>query len=147
MRFETALGMEHVTFVALKDATQDKDLRMGGQNQILMWNREVDDATLPVLSPAGVDTSIAPSANAWICVEFAVDGDAGTLSTWVNGELIEGLVVDGESTPDVDQQWLTMDWHPDLADARFGWESYGSVPMTLWYDDIALSEGPIGCGD
>jgi hypothetical protein len=147
VRFETALGPEHITFVALKDETQNKDLRMGGQNKILMWNRELDDATLPVLSPKGVEKSIQPPAKEWICIEFMVDGDAGALSTWVNGALIEGLIVDSESTPDVDQQWHNMAWYPSLVDARFGWESYGNVPMTLWYDDIALSEAPIGCLD
>lgn len=145
VRFGTALDMAHVTFLAMKDQTQDKDLRMGGQNEILMWNRELDDATLPELSPTGMSMSIKPPAHEWLCIEFLVDGDAGTLSTWVDGDLIEGLVIDGEPTPDVDNQWLNMPWKPELTDARFGWESYGGAPMTLWYDDIVLSQSPIGC--
>jgi hypothetical protein len=147
MRFGTALDMAHITFLAMKDQVDDKDLRMGGQNEILMWNRELGDATLPELSPTGVSMSVKPPVNEWICIEFMVDGIAGTLSTWMNGILIEGLVIDGEPTQDVDNQWLNMAWNPELIDARFGWESYGGVPMTLWYDDIVLSPYPIGCND
>jgi hypothetical protein len=91
--------------------------------------------------------SVKPPVDEWLCIAFTVDGPAGTLHTWVDGALVEGLVIDGVGTPDVDNQWLNMAWHPELVDARFGWESYGGVPMTLWYDDIALSPDPLPCPD
>ncbi|MEV7181301.1 hypothetical protein [Kitasatospora sp. NPDC093679] len=44
--------MDHVTAVTLADARDGgEDLRIGGQNGALQWNRESDDATLPVQSP------------------------------------------------------------------------------------------------
>ena len=145
VRFDDPLGMQHVTFLALHDSVQDKDLRMGGQSSILMWNRESDDATLPELSPTGIAASHAPAADSWVCVEFALNGPEGTIHTWVDGALIDGLVVDGVKTNDVDNRWLDMDWSPNFVDVRFGWESYGGVNAGLWFDDIAMSSEPIGC--
>lgn len=148
VRFEDALGQGHTTFLAMKDAADGgKDLRMGGQNDILMYNRESDDATLPVLSPAGTALSKAPAPGAWTCIEFRIDGDQGTIGTWVDGAEVTGLIVDGTATPDVDQQWITQKpgWKPDLKDFRLGWESYAGQDMTLWIDDVALAKDKIGC--
>jgi hypothetical protein len=148
VRFGQVLGPEHVTFAAFADQTVNKDIRMGGQSQILMWNRELDDATLPVLSPTGIALSISPSADTWTCIEFAIDGPAGTLDTWVDGQWIEGLNVDDTPSPDIDSQWHNgSGWQPSLIDARFGWESYGGTAANLWFDDIALAGDPIGCLD
>jgi len=146
MRVARPLGLGHITFLAMHDAQTDRELRMGGQSEILMWNREIDDATLPELSPTGIDLSFAPQSNQWHCVEFAVDGPAGTLQTWVDGDLIPGLVVDGEPTADIDGQWHRRpDWHPTLEDFRIGWESYGGDPADVWFDDIVVDTAPIGC--
>jgi hypothetical protein len=30
-------------------------------------------------------------------------------------------------------------------DLRLGWESYGGDADTLWFDDVALGTGRIGC--
>lgn len=148
LRLEAALGQGHVTFLTLRDAADGgKDLRMGGQSQILMYNRESDDATLPALSPAGIAQSVAPTPMQWTCIEFSVDQGAGHVTTWVDGAEVPGLAVDGEPTPDLDQQWLNKpDWKPDLEDLKFGWESYAGQTMTLYFDDIALAGDRIGCG-
>lgn len=146
VRFEKPLTQSHVTFLAMHDEQEMKDLRMGGQSEILMWNRESDDATLPELSPTGIATSVKPPIGQWLCVELAVDGAAAQLQTWLDGEPVAGLIVEGEPTPDIDAQWQRKpDWRPMLSDIRFGWESYGSDENTLWFDDIALSSSRIGC--
>lgn len=147
LRLGSALGQDHVTFLAMKDAADNgKDVRMGGQANILMWNRESDDATLPVLSPKGISLSVQPAAQKWSCVEFLVDGNQGFIKTWVDGAEVGGLQVDAASTPDVDEQWLRRaNWRPNLMDFRLGWESYGGTDMTLWFDDVALAATRIGC--
>ena len=146
VRMQTALGAGHVTFFAIHDTSEDKDLRMGGQSEILMWNRESDDATLPELSPTGIAASLKPAAQTWLCVEFELAGQAGELRTFVDGEAVVGLAVEGEATPDIDSQWKrNTGWRPRAGDARFGWESYGDQANTLWFDDIALSSTRIGC--
>lgn len=142
-----AQGNGHTTFMTMHDNIENKDLRMGGQSQILMWNRESDDATLPVLSPTGISKSVALAANQWSCVEFHVDGTASTIQTWVNGTEVTGLVVDGTATPDIDQAWINQkpNWKPTLVDFKLGWEDYAGQDMTLWFDDVALASARIGC--
>ncbi|MDI1447663.1 hypothetical protein [Polyangium sp. 6x1] len=148
MRMSAAQGDGHTTFMAMRDENDGpKDLRMGGQSKILMWNRESDDATLPSLSPAGIAMSVVLSADQWRCIEFQVDGAAGAIRTWVDGSEVSGLVIDGTPTPDVDQQWLTQKpgWKPKLTDLKLGWESYAGQDMNLWFDDVALATTRIGC--
>ena len=145
VRHSTALPTGHVAFVAMEDAADGgKDLRMGGQNQALQWNRESDDATLPAQSPAGVSLSAPLPTDVWSCVEYGIDG--GNLTTWLDGTVVEGLVADDTPTQDVDQQWRARtDWRPDLRDLRFGWESYAEGDDTLWFDDVAVDSTRIGC--
>jgi len=144
VRHSTALPSAHVAFAALHDNADGKDLRMGGQNGALQWNRESDDATLPAQSPNGVAQSRPLSTNAWNCVEFMVDG-RGLLTTWLNGTQVPGLTVDGTPTADIDQQWLARTWRPQVTDLRLGWESYGVGDDTLWFDDVAVGGSRIGC--
>ncbi len=147
VRHTTALPAAHVTFLAMNDAADgNRDLRMGGQNSVLQWNRESDDATLPEQSPAGVALSVALPTGQWTCVEFTVDGASGTMRTWVNGTEVAGLREDGVPTQNIDSQWLNRaGWRPSLTDLRLGWESYGVGSDTLWFDDVAVGASRIGC--
>ncbi|MGA6168227.1 hypothetical protein [Amycolatopsis magusensis] len=144
VRHATPLPQAHVTFMAMRDtADNNRDLRAGGQNQVLQWNRESDDATLPAQSPAGVAQSAPLPVNTWSCFEFQLDH--GKLRTWLNSTEVPGLVVDGTPTPDIDQQWLNRAWQPAVTDLRLGWEGYGNDADTFWFDDIALGTTRIGC--
>jgi polysaccharide lyase-like protein len=146
VRFDTALGDEHVTFVALHDAHDDKDLRLGGQKQVLIWNREIDDATLPELSPTGVALSSAPSAGVWHCIEFSIDTALPSIATYFDATALAGLTLDGQPSADIDRQWLQRSgWRPELRDLRLGWESYGSAANTLAFDDLVIGSDRIGC--
>jgi len=146
VRHTTALPAAHVTTVALRDAADgDRDLRFGGQNGALQFNRASDDATLPEQSPAGVAASRPLPAGVWNCVEFKIDGGAGTIETWLNGTSVPGLVVDGTPTHDIDGQWLNRVWRPRLTDLKLGWESYGDGADTLWYDDVVAGSTRNNC--
>jgi hypothetical protein len=146
VRHTTALPAAHVAAVAMQDAADGgKDLRFGGQNGALHFNRASDDATLPEQSPAGVALSAPLPVNTWNCVEFKVDGRDGTMETWLNGTSVPGLLEDGVATHDIDSQWLNRTWRPSLTDLRLGWESYGSGADTLWYDDVVVSAMRNGC--
>jgi len=145
VRFAAAFTDAHTTFLALADATDGKDLRMGGQKGIFMWNRELGDATLPALGPAGIALSVAPAANTWYCVEATIDAAGRSLHTSIDGVARSGLVIDATPTPEIDEPWLRSAWSPRLQDIRFGWEAYGNSPMTLWFDDVAVGPSPIGC--
>lgn len=146
VRISTALTQSHVSWLAMRDEHDMNDLRMGGQSEILMWNRASDDATLPELSPTGIAMSAKPATNTWMCVEFSIDGAKGELHTWLDGTALAGLTVEGDPTPDVDSQWKRKtDWHPQLSDLRLGWESYGNDANTLWFDDVAIGSSRVGC--
>jgi hypothetical protein len=147
VRLTDPLGDGHVTFLAMADAAAGgKHLRMGGQSKILMWNRESDDATLPALSPAGVAASEPLATGRWLCIEFTVDEQAGTMQTWVDGAEVAGLHLDSTPTQDIDEQWLRQpNWRPSLTSFALGWESYAGQPMTLWFDDVALDTRRVGC--
>jgi len=146
VRHTTALPAAHTTAVALRDVNDgNRDLRFGGQNGALQWNRASDDATLPEQSPAGVALSAPLPTGTWNCVEFTVDQGNGTMQTWLNGTSVPGLLQDGVPTHDIDGQWLNRTWRPALADLRLGWESYGEGADTLWYDDVAVGTTRVGC--
>lgn len=146
VRHTTALPTEHVTLLAMTDAADgNRDLRMGGQNGALQWNRASDDATLPEQSPAGVALSVPLPTGRWSCLEFMVDGDTGQLRTWLDGAAITGLTADGVPTHDIDGQWYNRTWRPQLTDLKLGWESYGGAPDTLWFDDVAMGTTRVGC--
>jgi hypothetical protein len=146
VKHTTALPVAHTTAVALQDADDgNKDLRFGGQNSAMQFNRASDDATLPEQSPAGVAQSAPLPTGTWNCVEFKVSGADGTIQTWLNGSAVAGLTEDGVPTHDIDSQWLNRTWRPKLTDLRLGWESYGEGADTLWYDDVAVGSQRIGC--
>jgi len=134
------------TFITMPDPAQGtkKHLRIGGQNKILMFNREQDDATLPDLSPQGVATSAALPANSWQCFEYHLGPD-GSIETWLNGNVVAGLTVKpGVSNPNAGQ-WQRSSIKPKPTAIYFGWESYGGDANTFWYDDIAVSSTRVGC--
>jgi hypothetical protein len=146
VRHTTALPTSHITMVALRDTNDgNRDLRLGGQNGALQWNRASDDATLPEQSPAGVALSRPLPVDTWNCVEFKVNGTDGTMETWLNGTSVPGLLQDGVATHDIDGQWLNRTYRPKLTDLKLGWESYGEGSDTLWYDDVAAGSSRIGC--
>jgi len=142
----TALPTSHATVLAMKDANDGgSDLRVGGQNAALQWNRASDDATLLEQSPAGVAQSKPLPTGTWQCLELEVDGARDTAHTWLNGTAVDGLTADGTATTDVDRQWYAKAWSPALTDLRLGWESYGDGADTLWFDDVAIGTSRIGC--
>jgi hypothetical protein len=147
VRHTTALPDGHVAFAVLTDAADgNRHLRLGGQNRALQWNRESDDATLPEQSPAGVALSAPLPVNQWSCLEFEIDQAKGTMSTWLDGSEVQGLHLDQTPTHDIDSQWLgRANWRPQLVDLRLGWESYAGGTDTLWFDDVGVNWGRLGC--
>jgi hypothetical protein len=146
IRHSTPQPVSHTTMIAMTDLNDSgKDLRIGGQNSALQWNRSSDDATLPEQSPAGVAQSVPLPTSGWQCLEYRIDGTAGTAQTWLNGTSVVGLAADGVATADVDRQWYAKAWHPLVSTLKLGWESYGEGSDTLWYDDVVAGSSRIGC--
>ena len=146
IRHSTPQPTSHTTMIAMTDLNDSsKDLRIGGQNGALQWNRSSDDATLPEQSPVGVAASTPLPTTGWQCLEYKIDGTAGTAQTWLNGVAVAGLTADGTATADIDRQWYAKSWHPLVSTLKLGWESYGEGSDSIWYDDIAAGSTRIGC--
>ncbi|EPS39713.1 hypothetical protein H072_6491 [Dactylellina haptotyla CBS 200.50] len=146
VKASTALTSSHVSFITMPDSTlgTNKHLRIGGQSQILMYNRESDDATLPDLSPQGIASSTALPTGSFQCFEYHLGTD-GTIETWLNSNAISGLTVGpGISNPN-GAQWTRTTYVPKISGIYFGWESYGGDVNTFWYDDIVISSSRVGC--
>jgi len=108
---------------------------------ILMYNRESDDATLPNLSPQGIATSQALPTGSFQCFEYHLGTD-GSVETWLNNATIVGLTTKGNANAD---QWTKSTIKPKITGVYFGWESYGGDVNTFWYDDIVVSKTRVGC--
>ena len=119
-------------------------LRIGGQSDILMYNRETDDATLPDLSPQGIAASAALPTGAFQCFEYHIGTD-GTIQTWLNNETVAGLTVGPGITNPNAQGWERESYKPKITGVYFGWESYSGDVNTFWYDDIVVSSTRVGC--
>lgn len=141
-----ALTDSHVTFITMPDSTlgTNKHLRIGGQNSILMYNRESDDATLPDLSPQGVAASTKLSTGDFQCFEYHLGTD-GTIETWLNGNAISALQAGPNANNPNGAQWQRANYKPKVSGIYFGWESYGGDTNTFWYDDVVIGSSRIGC--
>lgn len=141
-----ALNSEHITFIVMPDAAEgtNQHLRFGGMSEIMMYNRQDNDATLPDLSPQGIATSQNLPAGTWQCLEYHLGTD-GSIETWLNGAAIAGLTVGPGVTNANANGWTRSKFVPKISGVYFGWESYGSATNTFWYDDIAIASSRIGC--
>jgi hypothetical protein len=153
VRFATALAQGHAAMIvthpmAVDQYSQSNELRFGSQDNVFHWNTDSDAANIPDVSPNGDATSFKPVANTWYCVELTINTN-GHLNVSVDGNSIAGLTEDGVSTANIDDSWVgstaSLSRYTMLADFNVGWDSYGAGALTLWYDDVALSSGPIGC--
>ncbi|MCJ1310524.1 hypothetical protein MMC25_004188 [Agyrium rufum] len=148
LQAQKALTSNHVSFLTMPDSSQgaNENLRFGGQNGIMMYNRQSDDATLPDLSPQGVASSEALPTGAWECLEYHLGSD-GTIETWLNSAVIPGLTIkSGVANPNDNGFAGKGTYIPKITGVYFGWESYGGDVNTFWYDDIAIASTRVGCG-
>jgi len=134
--------------MAVDQYSQQNELRFGSQDSVFHWNTDSDSANLPDVSPSGDAASFKPVASQWYCVQLTINTN-GHLNVAIDGTDIPGLAEDGTATPNIDQSWVnsaaSLARYTTLADFNFGWDSYGGGPLTLWYDDVALSSAPIPC--
>ncbi|KAF8317319.1 hypothetical protein DL93DRAFT_2134204 [Clavulina sp. PMI_390] len=147
LQTNTSLTEDHVSFITMPDSSQGtaENLRFGGQDEILEYNRESDDATMPDLSPTGVSESVALPINSWQCLEYHL-GTNGTIETWLNSNLISGLTIYPGVTNPVATAFQRTTYIPEITAVYFGWESYSGSLSTYWYDDISIQSSRIGCG-
>lgn len=145
-RHANAISSDHVTFIVMPDTgLGGEHLRLSGQMEILEYNRESDDATLPSLSPDGIASSTGLPTDEWDCLEYHLGTD-GTIETWLNSRAVSGLTfnpADPSANPN-DGGWGTS-YKPEITGVYFGWESYAGSVDTVWCDDVSIQATRVGC--
>jgi hypothetical protein len=115
--------------------SSEHETRFGVMNGMLMINQPAGDRGF--LSNEeyyrdGNKPGVVFAPMTWVCVEAFLDPEHSTIDVWV----------DGKEVPDLHR----TDWQQDPIGAfHFGFEKYAGPDATLWYDDIAVGEQPIGC--
>jgi hypothetical protein len=155
VRFDAALPTSHSTFATFDvqqphdDYDENQELRFGAQDGVFHFNAAHSDHNVPSASPTGNAASFTPVPKTWYCVELIVDKATGHLSASVDGAIVPGLVQDGVPTPDIDTEWLSDGtlpaWTSTLVDFSLGWRTYGGAPNVVWFDDVAVGDGPLPC--
>jgi hypothetical protein len=144
-----ALEVTHPTMV--DQYTEQPELRFGIQDLFFHWNVDDDSANLPDTSPQGEVNAFKPQINTWYCMELTIDTGTGHLAVSIDGTPQPTLLDDGTPTPNIDQAWLASTTarsrYSAVADFNLGWQDFNGQtgPMTIWFDDAALSSSPIGC--
>jgi len=142
IRLSNEFPSGHGTFVeAGPDETKNEnEIRIGFHVNQLEVNRMPGDAEQ--LSNGGNYNDPASGIHfveaTWHCVEVLFDGGHDELRVWFEGSEVPELHVTDWKRGDVG-------WSPAYAAVRFGYEMYGSAPLQVWYDDIAIGTGRIGC--
>ena len=138
VRLGAAMSSGHNTYYkagAPGAPSSDHETRIGVMNSMLMINQPAGDRGF--LSNQnyyndGNKPGVVFAPQRWTCVEALFDPTHSTFDIWV----------DGKEVPDLHR----TDWQQDpLGSFHFGFEKYAGPDADVWYDDIAVSEGPIGC--
>jgi hypothetical protein len=106
---------------------------------LLTWN--LNDSLLPDVYNF---TSRTIPAQTWTCFEFHTDAASGQIDAWLNGAHLDTMSLPN----DAGAKWTGSAPTTPLRiyGLGLGWMAFNGVPMTLWFDDVALSStGPIGC--
>jgi hypothetical protein len=134
----------HNGFLSMATSGGDH-LRLGFQDDVVAWNAQTSDATLPDMDPQGTSGSVAPAAGTWSCMEFHVDETDGHIELWLDGAAVTGLGYDGTSTQGVDDQWARGGPSPAVpVNLGLGWLGLNDQ-QTVWFDDVALGNARVGC--
>ena len=84
----------------------------------------------------------------WACFEWKFTGPENRMEMWIDGRAIESLTVDGHGEGCVnaaaDFTWTA----PTFERINLGWRAFQAhAPVTLYIDDVVLSDRAIGCPD
>jgi hypothetical protein len=142
-RFSGGPTQNHNGFLSMATASGDH-LRLGFQDDVLAWNAQKSDATLPDMDPQGTTTSAATPVDAWVCMEFHV-ASSDTIEFWLGGQAVSGLSYAGGNVQGVSDQWSRGAPSPILpVSLGLGWLGLNDQ-RTVWFDDVALGPARIGC--
>ena len=139
----------HMTYAlaADSDSPDGNEVRAGVHTKVLSWNFKGPQLGDPSLFSSDADgqwqTGVIPTTNAWHCIELEFDGAGQTVRYYLDGEEVEKLHLAEDDR--VKMGSLSPTWSPTYADFRFGWQAYGAIPATVYYDDVIISTERVAC--
>jgi hypothetical protein len=78
-------------------------------------------------------------AETWYCMEAVFDGENDEFRLSIDGREVQAMHV-------TDWQQGVTDWSPAYEVIKIGGQNYSGVLGQVWFDDVAISSMPIGCG-
>jgi hypothetical protein len=125
-------------------ASQDVEVRFGGQFDILVVNYSPNDALQISSSRDGFyDDGTRLPVQKWTCFEVEFDGDGDTLHVFMDDVELDRLQV---------TNWgqfghqPTVGWSPKYDKIRIGYQSWNAdTPVDVWYDAVVIDTARIGC--
>lgn len=121
----------HVSWIEIGSTTnEESEMRFGAHQGVLQvnhWPGDQDQIAEGVTFPV----------DQWACIELAYEPGAKKLEVWLNDEPVPALTVNGSFT-----RGGAFDPAPPIDAIRFGAEI---AATEAYFDDIAVSAGPIGC--
>jgi hypothetical protein len=148
--FSSGPTQNHNGYLSMATSGGDH-FRLGFQDDVVAWNAQTSDSTLPDMDPQGTSLSVGTSSatwTSWNCMEFHIDETSGFVEYWLNGSpgVVPGLSYDGGVVQGVDDQWSRGAPSPPVPiNLGLGWLGLNDQE-TVWFDDVALSaDSRIGC--
>jgi hypothetical protein len=125
-------------------ASQDVEVRFGGQFDILVVNYSPNDALQISSSRDGFyDDGTRLPVQKWTCFEVELDGDGDELRVFMDDTELDRLHV---------TNWgqfghqPTVGWSPKYDKVRIGYQSWNAdTPVDVWYDAIVVDTMRVGC--
>lgn len=142
----------HVSYIVGADAPQNgAELRLGasqsfgnGQMMVdvnLLGNgpeyTQFSNGDVTGGAPSGAD-GVTLVADTWYCMEALFDGAAHEFRLWIDGRELSTMHV-------TDWQQGVLDWSPTYSVVKFGGQNYSGSLGQIWFDDVAMGTGPLGC--
>lgn len=109
---------------------EESEMRFGAHQGVLQVNHWPGDQDQ-------IAEGVTFNVNEWACIEYSYEPGTKTLMVWLNDEPVPALTVDGSF-----DRGGAFDPAPPIQAVRFGAEI---AATEAYFDDIAVSAGPIGC--
>jgi hypothetical protein len=109
---------------------EDAEMRFGAHQGVLQVNHWPGDQDQ-------IAEGIKFNAGEWACIEYSYEPGTKTMKVWLNDAPVEALTVVGSFA-----RGGAFDPAPPIEAVRFGAEINTTE---AYFDDIAVSDGPIGC--
>lgn len=149
---QTNNSANHETLIALRGKSGDvnNEIRFGEIKGTVGVNETPSDNIAPKMDKWHQATGPLVPAATWSCIEvaFLADSSPNILKSWQNGMTLFDVTSAGTDqwqNNSVAADWLATKFAGSPSELVIGWQSFSSAANEIWFDDLVLSNAPIGC--